>query len=284
MLYVPAGKFRMGDDRGDASRPAHDVKVSAFWMSRCEVTLDLFDDWYAAFRRTAGDPPSPEMNLPAVAKLPTPQAPYFFPDYHHYDDYDGGRPATGMTQYAAQHFCQWLSARTGRVYRLPTEAEWEYAARGGTTGLWPFGDDPGKLKEYAWFGERQEAGAHRVGLKQPNPWGLCDMAGNAAEWVLDGWSDDYRAFAGKASIDPWVRRKAGERFGVVRGGAWASDAQETRVFARRKQDDWAGKGWLDSWRWYDLGDEGRRVGFRVVSPVAEETDDRRSYLTLPGEE
>jgi formylglycine-generating enzyme required for sulfatase activity len=178
-------------------------------------------------------------------------------------------PVGGLTQDGAQQFCEWLSARTGRTYRLPTEAEWEYAARAGTRTRYFFGDDVKRLSEYAWFGEKVEGGAHPVGRKKPNPWGLYDMYGNVAEWTLDGWSPDYKPFGGggKVAVDPWVARKDDEGFGVVRGGSWADKAERLRSAARAKQVDRKPTSGEEHFEWYDSTDEGVQVGLRVVSPV-----------------
>src|SRR5207253_1251190 len=109
---------------------------------------------------------------------------------------DGPRPVLCITHHAAMEYCRWLSKKTGKTYRLPTEAEWEYACRAGTTTAYAFGDDPKQLEENGWFAGNSEESPHPVGQKKPNAWGLHDMHGNAAEWCLDIYEKDaYRKFA-----------------------------------------------------------------------------------------
>ena len=270
MVYVPAGEFEMGsppkDESADASeRPAHRVKVKAFWMGKCEVTFDLY--WCMrrdAYRSRDGGAAAVKRGEFAIGYG------IYYPLWKgRRDRPDPREPLAGLTQCGAQQFCEWLSARTGRTYRLPTEAEWEYAARAGTTTRYFFGDDAKRLSEYAWFGEKVDGGAHPVGGKKPNPWGLYDMYGNVAEWTLDGWSPDYKPFGGggKVAVDPWVARKDDEGLGVVRGGSWADKAERLRSAARAKQVDRKPTSAEPHFEWYDSSDEGVQVGFRVVSPV-----------------
>jgi len=125
-----------------------------------------------------------------------------------------------MTAYGAQQFCRWLTLRTGHYYRLPTEAEWEYACRAGTTTAYYFGESPANLGDHAWFGGRDKP--HLGGQKKPNPWSLYDLYGNVGEYVLDEWSEDYKAEAAAAATrpvahDPW-RKHTDRDYAIVRGG------------------------------------------------------------------
>ena len=132
-----------------------------------------------------------------------------------------GYPAISMTQHAARTFCKWLSAKTGRYYRLPTEAEWEYACRAGTTTRYSWGDDASKIDDYAWYYENSNDKYQKVGKKLPNPWGLFDMHGNVAEWVLDQHDTEFmvRRSLGTQSVN--VPLKLYPR--VVRGSSWQDD-------------------------------------------------------------
>jgi formylglycine-generating enzyme required for sulfatase activity len=248
-------------------------------MSKHEVTADLFYEWYDAFRsKDFHETPQPELTESRFKGLSSPPKLFMMPDPVRGNEPPGDVPATGLTQYGAQEFCRWFSLRSGRPYRLPTEVEWEYAARAGTTTDWHFGNDKSKLGEYAWFGEKFADGSHQVGKKRPNPWGLCDMYGNASEWVLDGWSDEFGRQFKSGEADPWVRRKAGQQGGVIRGGDWTTPAAGTRSASRRRRDDTGGRSWHYGWQWYDFSEEGRRIGFRLVSPAKPESDGRESYL------
>jgi len=179
-----------------------------------------------------------------------------------------GFPAIAMTQHGANKFCHWLSAKTGHFYRLPTEAEWEYACRAGTTTAYSFGDDVDKLPEYAWFFDNSNSKYQEVGKKKPNPWGLYDMHGNVTEWVLDQFDlDYYKVLAGKGvAVDPWNKSTKPYPHGV-RGGSWDDDPHALRSAARRGSD----RNWkmqdpqLPKSIWYLT--DAQIVGFRVVRPL-----------------
>src|SRR5712692_4416191 len=136
---------------------------------------------------------------------------------------DPNRPVENVSWDDVQEFIRRLNGREGgTTYRLPTEAEWEYAARAGTMTQWSFGDDESQLGRYAWYGDNDAGETHPVGQLQPNPWGLYDMHGNVWEWVQDSYWD----YASDTAVDP-----AGPSWGsshVYRGGSWDSTVYECR--------------------------------------------------------
>ena len=179
-----------------------------------------------------------------------------------------GYPAICMTQHSARVFCQWLSAKTGRYYRLPTEAEWEYACRAGTTTAYSFGDDPAQLGEYAWYLNNSEEKYQKVGLKKPNPWGLYDMHGNVAEWCLDQHTTDFYAKCKEQGVvkDP-LAIPLREYKRVVRGGSWDDGIRRTRSAARVASSiDWKQQDpQVPQSIWYFT--DALFLGFRVVRPL-----------------
>ena len=159
--------------------------IDSLHISKTEITWDLYDIYVyqldlekeQAASRTGAD---------AVTR---PSKPYVPPDRGFGHD---GYPAIGMTFHAATEFCKWLSEKTGKTYRLPTEIEWEYICRAGASekSVYPFGNDAILLGDYAWFDDNADYTTHPVGKKQPNAWGVYDMLGNAAEWCIQGDGSD----------------------------------------------------------------------------------------------
>ncbi len=271
MLPIPAGEFVMGSPDKEAHHkadeaPPHKVAISPFWMGKCEVTWNEYELFMypleeKKIRNMFGYASSKDQVADAVTRPTTPYVEMSFGMGKE------GFPAISMTQYAANTYCRWLSAKTGQYYRLPTEAEWEYACRAGTTTAYSFGDDPGKLGEYAWYNENSDFKYHKVGTKKPNPWGLYDMHGNVAEWTLDQYEAGYyKKFAGTLARDPLnVANTLYPR--VVRGGSWDDDVAALRTAARRGSD----KAWkmqdpqLPKSIWYLT--DAQFLGFRIVRPL-----------------
>lgn len=274
MVPIRGGVFVMGspDDepgRHDDEGPQHPVRIEPFWMGKCEVTWDEYETWAFGLdiqrRAVAGIEPTPLD--PAADAVTKPTKPYTDMTFGMGKK---GYPAICMTQLAAKTYCEWLSAKTGRYYRLPTEAEWEYACRAGTTTAYSFGDDPADLDDYAWHFENSNDGYHPVGRKKPNPWGLHDMHGNVAEWCLDFYVPDFYA---RFSLDrptpsPFAPPTR-EYPRVARGGSWDDDPEQLRSAARRgSNSDWKIQDpQIPQSIWYLT--DALFLGFRVVRPLVE---------------
>lgn len=266
MQAIPGGEFLMGSESSNKEdeKPAHKVEIDAFWMGAYEVTWDLFESFlYKDFelsKQIQGNIPN---NVDAVTR---PTKPYLDMTFGMGKD---GMPALAMTQYNAIQFCKWLYERTGVFYRLPTEAEWEYAARGNTTTTYFFGDDSSKLTDYAWFSDNSEGKTQPVGKKMPNPFGLYDIYGNVAEWTYDQYIPDfYHQFKGKTVKNP-VAEPVELYANTVRGGAFNSNAEDLRSASRMpSRPEWKQ---IDpqmpksNW-WFP---EAPFIGFRLVRPFTQ---------------
>jgi len=284
MVPIKGGEFIMGSPEAEAGRrtdegPQHKVKISPFWMQQCEVTWNE----YAPFMLNIEAPLNPKYSTytsnswDAVSK---PSKPYNEPSR---GMGKAGYPAVGMTQHAANKYCEWLSAKTGHFYRLPTEAEWEYACRAGTTNAYSYGDNQRKLSDYAWFYDNSPYKYQKVGRKKPNPWGLYDMHGNVAEWCLDQYAPNfYGQQKDELSINPW--NKATQPYPhVVRGGAYPDDPEQLRSAAREKSDKrWKTDPQLPPTFWYM--DQADFVGFRVVRPLKVPNSDEMFHYWNSGVE
>ena len=216
MVLIPAGRFQMGSDRGQADEaPAHEVSLDAFWMDRYEVTQELY------------------------AKLEPVNGSHF----------KGPRRPTEMISWGdAALFCNARSRAEGLQpcyddetgecdfeadgYRLPTEAEWEYACRAGGDADYGFGSDAGQLKQYAHYKANADKQTHPVGEKKANTWGLFDMHGNVAEWCNDVYDEHY--YQNSLAENPCGA--AGGEKNVLRGGAWKYSAAVCRSAYRVGED------------------------------------------------
>lgn len=298
MLPIRGGVVTMGsptteNDRNDDEGPQIAVRIEPFWMGKYEVTWDSYVKFMAEYDVKA---PREELQKAAwkdqadAVSIPTPMYPQSFVPILKGLGKVGGFPAANMSQYAARQYTKWLSKRTGRFYRLPTEVEWEYACRAGKTTAYSFGGDPESLNQHAWSFENSEykdsskghpdsnyqsLGYRKVGRLKPNPWGLYDMHGNVGEWVIDSYRKDHYAklkakYKDKAiSFTEAIAWHQGEDYfpHVIRGGSWYVDEEACRSAARlashqnlQMQDPQLPK---SIW-WYT---DAFYVGFRIVRPL-----------------
>ncbi len=270
MVPVKGGEVLLGSPASEPNRAADEgpqipVKIEPFWMGQFEVTWNEFEAFMypeeeRKYRGSIATDPYVDKVSDAVSR---PTKPYVEMSFGMGKD---GYPAISMTQHAARKYCQWLSAKTGHFYRLPTEAEWEYAARAGTTTAYSWGDDPALAKDYAWFELNSDYKYQKVGKKKPNPWGLHDMHGNVAEWVLDQYAPGYDALKAVTGETPYVPSTTPYPHSV-RGGSWDDTVDKLRSAARKHSD----KSWkqqdpqLPKSIWYLT--DAQFLGFRVVRPV-----------------
>ncbi len=276
MIPVPGGTFKMGspedeEDRADDEGPQIDVVVDPMWVAKTEVTwaqYKEFMDLYAIFKefeaqgkRTINDDNKVDA-ITAPTELYDPSFTYEYGE-------EPNQPAVTMTQYSAQQFTKWLSRITGQQFRLPTEAEWEYAARAGTTTAYSWGDSPGDIDDYAWYFDNADEGAPPVGSKKPNALGLHDMHGSVAEWTVNQYNEEgYTDFDKGKPINATdaVTWPENSYPCVVRGGSWEMDAEQLRSAARLASHD-------EDWKeedpnfpkspWWFTSDPARGVGFRL---------------------
>ncbi len=247
MVAVPAGEFLMGSAAVKDEQPVHKVTVPAFWMQAHEVTWDEYRLFM--FANQAGEIAHKDDLVDAVSR---PTRPYVEMSFGMGIN---GFPAISMTQHAANKYAEWLSAKTGEFYRLPTEAEWEYACRAGSSSA------PAPLGDYAWYTANSGGKYQKVATKKPNAWGLFDMLGNVMEWTLD----QYEPYKPGDQVDPWVRPTKPYPI-AVRGGSWNDPAPAVTCAARVASDP--------SWKqedpqlpksiWYET--DAQWLGFRLIRP------------------
>ncbi|GCA76387.1 serine/threonine-protein kinase B [Microcystis aeruginosa NIES-2520] len=219
MVELPGGKFMMGSPDSDPDaqsweKPQHQVQVNSFAIGKYPVTQ-------AQYEAVMGTNPSYFKNNPQ-------------------------NPVERVSWNDAQAFCQKLSQITGKTYRLPTEAEWEYACRAGTTTRYYFGDDANQLGDYAWYEGNSGGTTHPVGQKKPNAWGLYDISGNVWEWCEDNWHSTYENAPSDGSA--WLIND--NDYQILRGGSWCNDPDHCRSAYRSSNDR--------------RDDDNDDVGFRVV--------------------
>jgi formylglycine-generating enzyme len=284
MVPIPAGTVLMGSPEGEEGRnenegPQTKVSVEPFWISKYELTWAEYKhfmslhDFFVRFKEES------IREIKEENKIDTISAPskLYDPSFTYEAGDEPNQPAATMSQYAAKLYTKWLSRSSGIFYRLPSEAEWEHAARAGTTTAYFFGDDASELENYAWFEDNSDLERHVVGELKPNPWGLYDIYGNVSEWVLDEKSDDGFGFLkGKTDLNSvdaikWPTKIFGR---VSKGGTWEFTADQCRSASRLFDDD--------NWKqedpnvpkspWWYTTYPGTGVGMRIMRPLNAPSD------------
>ena len=275
MVLVPGGTFDMGSPEDESGRkkdegPQHKVRITPFYLCTTETILELFLAYYQEtmsakkdFFEEEQEKEEAEQSKKDVDAItgPTPV----------YGDltmgYGKKHPAMGMTWHNAMTFCRWLSKKTGKKYRLPTEAEWEYACRVGTTNTFGCGNDQKQIADFALYEDNSDGETNEVAKKKANSWGLYDMLGNVREWVYDFYSPE--AYKDTATKSPAVNPR-GPKSGkvhVARGGDYSSSIEELRCAARAFEEDWwrFGDPQIPKSKWWlpemDI------IGFRIASSI-----------------
>ena len=285
MIAVKGGRFMMGSDKGDSyskpdEYPRHKVTVSDFYMAETEITWEQYWAFYAETMsegRTKPEVIYANNSRPDVDAVSGPTPPFGMPDQGWGM---GERPAITMTHYAAETFCQWLRLKTGKNYRLPTEAEWEYAARGGTDSpyffegkpssftnesFWNgiFGVDTVNINRYTIYANNSKNRTQEPSQVGANPFGLKNMLGNVYEYCQDYYAEDAYSKVPDGAVDP-KGPDSGTDF-VIRGGCYLDDAVDLRCASRAHSDYEA---WLKTdpqnpksiWWLSDF----KGIGFRIV--------------------
>ena len=261
MVPVAGGLFNMGSPKDEIGRrkdegPVHTVLLADFWISTMEIPWDL----YELFVYRNADTPAENrgevtLDIDGVSSATMPYVNYNKPGY----------PAINITQYAASQFCKWLTAKTGHYYRLPTEAEWEYACRAYSIHTFSFDPASKSIDSYAWYKGNSDGKLHKGGMKEPNALGLYDMHGNVAEWVIDRYDRNGYPYYVDMVANPF---QLGEELypRVVRGGSYKDKPARLRSAARgyskrswKKRDPQSPK----SLWWHT---DAIHIGFRIVRP------------------
>jgi len=239
MVKINGGEFMMGSNTGASDeQPVHRVRVNSFYLGRTEVTVGQWrkfieDSGYVTEAESGlGSLVRDKKGVLGFRRKANWRNPYMVQSDNH--------PAVCVSWRDARAFCRWLSKKTGLLYRLPTEAEWEYACRGGIRG-----ERYGDLDAAAWYEYNSNGHTHPVGLKRPNSFGLYDMLGNVWEWCQDRYGKRYYQ---ESPVDNPPGSLTGETR-VSRGGSWCSKPQRARVSFRRHDSPW--------FRFY-------RLGFRIA--------------------
>ncbi len=267
MMLIPGGTFTMGSPEDELGRkadegPLHRIKIDSLYVGKYEVTWEVFELFFNENKHLFESlPKNINQDIDAIVR---PSPPFEDPSL---GMGKSGFPVVNVSPYAALTFCKWLSVLTGKFYRLPTEAEWEYACRAGSNSPYGFGNDLTKLPQYAVYLNNSQGQYTGVGTKKPNAWGIFDMHGNVSEWTLDQYQAEYYLqFEDSLGDNPWkIPNSLHPR--VFRGGSWDDYPEDLRSAARGKSGVYLQRNDPQipkSFWWYT---DAAFIGFRLVSPV-----------------
>ncbi len=269
LTFIHGGKFMMGSDslaidRNEDEGPQFEVTVGDFWMGTHELSFEEYDI-YRNKEKDVATPQRPDWDADAMAR---PSPPYEDPTFGMGKD---SVPAVSMTQFAALQYCKWLSDKTGVFYRLPSEAEWEYACKAGSD----YGSDRVNIDELAWHRDNSSERYQKKANKKPNAWGLYDMLGNVSEWTLDQYKEDsYAALSNSTEVNPWTKpTRLHPR--TVRGGSWDDRVSKHRCSCRIKSSGrWKMRDpQIPKSFWWNT--DSPFVGFRLIKPMPQPTQAER---------
>jgi sulfatase modifying factor 1 len=282
MIPIPGGTFMLGSPDSEEGRsnnegPQVEVLVPPFWIGKTEVTWNEFQVYQLAYAQFKEQ--EKKLRLPADqldADAVTAPTPIYDPSMV-YAYGKGNQPAISMSQYGAMQYTKWLSLATSVQYRLPSEAEWEYACRGGSQTKFSFGDDQATLGEFAHFlkqedgNEIDQVGTREVGSKKPNSFGVYDMHGNVAEWVMDQYFENAYEMRAKEPIAERFRPVFGTDAyqKVLRGGGWQDDPSKLRSATRfvGKEELWDSDPFLPVSPHWLASYGAQNIGFRIARSV-----------------
>ena len=267
MIFIQGGEYTMGNKNSNVN-----TQISSFWMSKYEITWEIYN-LFMEFDQSNkleyiihGD----TIKVDGISKPTTP-----YTDMTFGMGYEGF-PAVNMTHFAASKFCKWLSLITGNYYRLPTEAEWEYACRSGTSSDYYYGDDISLIDEYSWNKNNSDNSYQRVGQKIPNKWGLHDMLGNVSEWVADSYDDNIFK-SNKLKKDPFIFSES-KYPKVYRGGSWNDEPSSLLTHKRFYSDNSLQKRdpQIPKSQWWNT--DAPNIGFRIVRVNKDDSESRRNMF------
>jgi formylglycine-generating enzyme required for sulfatase activity len=267
MIPINAGSFLMGSSPTEKGHqpdegPQRKVTIDAFWMGVYEVTRDEFDVFYK-------DATTSENSTVDAITRPSPQ----YIDLSWGMGKEGGYPVNSLSQFAAIMYCRWLYTKTGVFYRLPTEAEWEYACCAGTTTRFYFGNDENQLDKYGWYQTNSNNKFQKVGTKLPNAWGLYDMLGNVCEWTLDHYEARRMDAMQDNTANPFIAPNKSKYPKALRGGGFKDEANNLRSAARFKSAPiWNHRDpQIPKSKWWLT--DAAAVGFRIICPLQQPTSE-----------